>query len=104
VYEELRWYGILMQRFWREGFDDVDKSIRDEDRSSPRRHCPQKATEAVAATVASRGSLRLRPLIRDDSMMVLIGGRGGRREERGVRFLTPLRIKFSRGPPFHSTL
>ncbi len=93
----------MTERFRREGFEDVDKSVRDGANNSPKRHCPQNATLAVAATAASKGSWRSRAAIREDSMLTLTGGRGGRREERGVRFLTPFKMKLSREPPFHST-
>lgn len=93
-----------MERSRREGLEEVDESVREEDRSSPRRHWPQKATLAAAATAASRGSRRSSASIRDDNMVVLTGGLGGRREESGVRFLTPLRMKLSRNPPFQMTL
>jgi len=104
VYDNVRRYGDFVDRFWREGLEEVDESVREEDKSSPRRHWPQKAMLAAAATAASRGSRRLRASIRDNNMVVLTGGRGGRREESGVRFLTPFKTKFSRKPPFQSTL
>jgi hypothetical protein len=78
--------------------------MREEDKSSPRRHCPQKATLAMAATAASRGSWRSRAPTRDVNIVVLTGGRGRRREESGMRFLTLFRMKLSRNPPFHLTL
>ena len=47
------------------------------ERSSPRRHCPQKAVVAHAATAASRGRLRSSLVISWDSILALIGGRSG---------------------------
>ena len=104
VYDEHWRYGVFMQRFWHEGFDEVDKSVQEEDKSSPRQHCPQKAMLAVMLIVVLRGLLRLRLFIRDDNMMVLIGGCGGCCEESRVRFLMPFKTRLSLGSPFHSML
>jgi hypothetical protein len=56
VYDELWRNGDFMDRFWREGLAEVDRSVREEDKSSPRRHWPQNATLAAAATAVSSGS------------------------------------------------
>ena len=45
------------------GKDMEEGAEEEEGRSSPRRHCPQKAVEAQAATAALNGRLRLRFVI-----------------------------------------
>ena len=92
-----------MERSWHEGLEEVEASVCKEAINSPRRHWPQKATLAAAATAASRGSCRSSLIIREDNILMLTGGRGRRQEDRGVRFLTPFKMKLSREPPFHST-
>jgi hypothetical protein len=58
-------------------------------KSSPRRHWPQKAATAHAATAASKGELRSRLSTSCESILALIGGRGGRFELSGARLRTP---------------
>ena len=61
-------------------------------KSSPRRHCPQKAVTVQAATAASNGELRSRLSMSCEIILALTGGRGERLEAPGARFRTPLRI------------
>ena len=61
-------------------------------KSSPRRHCPQKAVTAQAATTASNGELRSRLSMSYEIILGLTGGRGECLEAPGARFQTPLRI------------
>ena len=82
------------------GLAVVERSEADDDSSSPRRHCPQKASKAQAAMAASMGFVRSSPLKRSCSMATVIGGRGGFLEEEGARFLTPLTTTCKRKPPF----
>jgi hypothetical protein len=55
----------------------VERSKADDDRSSPRRIWPQKASNAQAATAASIGFVRSSPSKRSCNMATVIGGRGG---------------------------
>ena len=50
-------------------------------KSSPKRHWPQKAIVAQAATAASKGELRSKPCTRSTSMVAFTGGRGACLEE-----------------------
>ena len=58
--------------------------------NSPRRHWPQKAVAAQAATAASKGEVRSRFSTSWDNMLALMGGRGGRVEFLGAELRTPL--------------
>lgn len=59
--------------------------------NSPRRHWPQKAVAAQVATAASNGEFKSNVCTSLDSMVAVMGGRGGRLEDPGARLLTPLR-------------
>jgi hypothetical protein len=83
------------------GLDVVERSEADVARSSLRRHWPQKASNAQAATAASRGFIRSSPSKRCWSMVTVIGGRGGFLEEEGAKFLAPLMTTCRRRLPFH---
>lgn len=83
----------------------VEEGLEEEEgRSSPKRHCPQKAVQAQAATTASKGRSRSRLVISCDSMVAVTGGRGGRFEDMGARFWTPFKTYRRRMLPFHSRL
>ena len=73
-------------------------------KSSPRRHCPQKAVAAQAATAASSGELRSRTPTSCAIIFALTGGRRGCLEDPGARLCTPLRTYRRRELPFHSML
>ena len=90
---------------WRlAGLEVIERSEAADDRSSPSRHCPQKAIRAQAATAASFGCVRSRFSMRSRSMAVVMGGRGGSLEEEGAMFLAPLMITRTRMPPFQTAL
>src|SRR6267378_4894391 len=55
----------------------TERSDEADARSSPSRHWPQKANSAQAATAASLGCVRSRFSMRNRSMAVMMGGRGG---------------------------
>ena len=78
----------------------VERSKVDVDRSSPRRHWPQKASNAQAATAMSKGLVRSSLSKSCWSMVTVIGGRRGFLEEEGARFLAPLMTTCRRKPPF----
>ena len=61
----------------------------DKGRSSPRRHWPQKAVTAQAATAASNGELRSRFWTRRINIAALTGGRGACLDELGAKLCTP---------------
>ena len=91
-------------RLERVGKRDRGRVGDEEGKSSPRRHCPQKAVVAQVATVMSRGDSRLRCCRSCVNILELMGGRGGRLEPRGVRLWTPLSTYRKRELPFHSRL
>jgi hypothetical protein len=83
----------------------VDKRTDEDDgRSSPRRHWPQKAVVAHAATATSKGSLRSRRSTSCSIIAAFTGGRGRRFEPWGARLWTPLSTYLRRVLPFHSVL
>ena len=88
----------------RVGNGDEGRFECDNGRSSPKRHWPQKAAVAHAATAASKGELRLRFWISRTSIVVLTGGRGTCLEEVGAELCTPLKTYRSLVLPFHRTL
>ena len=69
----------------RRGKRAINKIDSDEESSSPRRHCPQKAVAAQAAIAMSKGSLRSKRWISCMTILALTGGRGGCLEPRGIR-------------------
>ena len=75
-----------------------------EGRSSPKRHWPQKAVTAQAATAASNGELRSSSWIRSPSIVALTGGRGSCLDEDGAKLCTPFNTYRKRVLPLHSTL
>ena len=77
---------------------------KEDGRSSPRRHWPQKAITAHAATAASKWEVRSSLSTNWDSILALIGGRNGRLELSGERLWTPLRTNRRQELPFHSML
>ena len=87
------------------GLETMERSEDEEERSSPRRHCPQKASTAQAAIAVSMGCVRSRLLMRSLSMLVMIGGCGGFLEDAGVMFLAPFITTAHRCiPPFQGAL
>jgi len=86
------------------GLETVERSVDEEERSSPRRHCPQNASTAQAAIAASMGCVRSRLSMRSLSMPVVTGGRGGLLEDAGVMFLAPFITTCRRIPPFQGAL
>jgi hypothetical protein len=88
----------------RAGLEVVERSEADIDRSSPRRHCPQKASNAQVAMATSRGLVRSSPSKRCWSMATVIGGCGGFLEEEGARFLALLMTTCRCKPPFQGAL
>ena len=86
------------------GLEVVERSKVDVDRSSLRRHWPQKASNAQVATAASKGLVRSSPSKRRWSMATVIGGCGGFLEEEGARFLALLMTTCRCRPPFQVAL
>ena len=82
------------------GLEVVERSKEDIDRSSPRRHWPQKASNMQAATATSKGLVRSSPLNSCWSMAIVISGRRGFLEEDGARFLAPLMMTCRHRPLF----
>jgi len=86
------------------GLETVDRSEAADERSSPSRHWPQKATRAQAAMAVSLGCERSRFSMRICSMAIVMGGHGGSLEEGGAMFLAPLTTTRKRMPPFQAAL
>ena len=70
---------------------EVVEERDDEGSSTPRRHWPQKAVTAHAATAASKGNDRSSPSMSWTIILALIGGRGGREEVPGAELRTPFK-------------
>jgi hypothetical protein len=82
-----------------------ERSVEADDGSnSPKRHCPQKAVAAQAATATSKLEVESRRLTSCVIIFAFTGGLGVRRELFGARLCTPLRTKRKRALPFHSML
>ena len=86
------------------GKDIASGDAREVGRSSPKRHWPQNAVTAQAATAASNGEPRSRFSTSWDNILALIGGRNGSLEVLGERLWTPFRTKRKGELPFHSML
>ena len=93
----------LLKLAWT-GKEVKDKGDEDSGSNSPRWHWPQKAVAAQAATAASSGALRSSLSTSCESILALIGGRGGCLEVPGARLWTPLKTYRSHELPFHSML
>ena len=72
--------------------------------NSPKRHCPQKAVAAHAATATSRGESRSSCWTSCAIIFALTGGRGGRLDDPGAKLCTPFRTYRKRELPFHCIL
>ena len=75
------------------------KLLGEVESSSPSRHWPQKASQAAQSIAQSNGFLGSSLECSAHSILWVTGGLGECLDEHGARFVTPLTMRASRGPP-----